>query len=190
MNERMNDPAKWLKYLLYFAIAALVNSVISYIPLVGKLSGWLGIAISAATAYLLFRLKDTGKRYRTAALFAAISLVAGLFSGTIPVLIVLVCSIVSEYQEYHGHGELVADRDARLANKWNGLFWLSLVMSLIVGAAAGLLGAILLIVTGVESELPNTIGSVLSAVIALAVRGLYVVYLHRTVKLLENEIVM
>lgn len=190
MNEQMNCPAKWLKYLMYVAIAALVNSVISYIPLVGKLSGWLGIAISAAAVYLLFRLKDAGKRYRTAALFAAISLVAGRFSGTIPVLIVLVCSTVSEYQEYHGHGELVADRNARLADKWNGLFWLSLVASLIVGVAAGLLGAILLIVTGTESELSNILVSALSTVIALAVRMLYVVYLHRTVKLMENEIVM
>ena len=190
MNEKMNYPAKWLQYLLYVQIAALAISLIGYIPLVGSVTRWLTFALNIATAYLLFRLADVNPRYKTAAIFCAASLILGLMDGTVAVLAVSVCSIIAEYQEYHGHGELLEQRDPRLAGKWNFLFWLQLIVTLILSVLTSIVTVILTLLIGFGTAVTTAITTVVISILSFALRLLYLAYLHRTVKRLENEFVM
>lgn len=190
MNEKVFSPAKWLQYLLYVGIAAEVNNLIGYIPLLSGLTRWVGIAVSAASVYLLFRLRDVNPRYLKAAVFSAVAWV-GIRIGFTPLTLVgLVCSIIAQYQEYHGHSELVEDRDAKLAGRWNSLFWAQFAVSLILGLVVSLFGMVLVMLSGSDTELTTAVTSILTVVLSLVMKVLYLVYLHRTVKLLETEFVV
>ena len=188
MNENTYSPTKWLQYLLYAGIAAALNTILGF--LLGDLSRWLGLAISAAAVYLLFRLVDANERYQKAAIFSIVALVAGLFTNVLLTLVGSVCSIVAQYQEYHAHSELIVERDPRLAGKWRTLFWLQFAVGLVLGLLLSFVSVILVMVSGLETAAATAVLALVLAVVTLILQVLYLVYLNRTVKLLENEIVV
>lgn len=190
MHENRNSPAEWLRYLLYVAIAPLVVSLISNIPLLSPVAGILSIVISIATIYLLYRLSGTNPRYRMAAILYGIALIAGRIGGGILTLAGSVLSILAEYQEYNGHGELVADKDPKLAGNWSSLFWMQFTVSLGLGLVVSTILVIVALATGEEPTALNTVTTVGIYITSLLLKVLYLVYLHRTVKLLEHEFVM
>lgn len=188
MNENTYSPAKWLQYLLYAGIAAALNTILGF--LLGDLSVWLGIAISGAAVYLLFRLVEANERYQKAAIFAIVALVAALFNNTLLSLVGSVCSIVAEYQEYHAHSELIGERDPKLAGKWRTLFWLQFIVGLVLGLLLSFVSVILVMISGLETAAATAVLAMVLAVVTLILQVLYLVYLNRTIKLLENEVVM
>lgn len=189
MNENVNTPAKWLTYLLYVGIAAAVNSLLVNLSLLSGLTRWAGLAITAASIYLLFRLRDANPRYLKAAIFSAVAWV-GIRIGFTPLTLVgLVCSIIAQYQEYHGHSELVEEHDAKLAGRWNSLFWAQFVGSLLLGLVVSVVGVTVVMVSGEETEFTTTLTSILSVVLSLVLKVLYLLYLNRTIKALETEFV-
>lgn len=190
MNESINYPAKWLQYLLYVKIAAIAVSIFGVIPLIGTLATWIGRILTAVTLYLLFQLVGINNRYQKAAIFSAVTLVCGLLDGMAATGIALVCDIIASYQEYHGHGELVENRDPKLAGKWNFLFWLEMLASLALGLLTSTVAVVLALIGGLETALTATLTTAAVSLLSYALRIVYLVYLHRTVKALENEFVM
>lgn len=192
MNETVNSPAKWLRYLLYVSIAALVNVVLANIPFISGLSSWVSLAIDVATAYLLFRLKDSNARYQTAAILLAIPLVAGLLNLlglTILTLVGSICGLVAEYQEYKAHSELIEEKDPKLAGQWGGLFWMGFVVAIIT-TLVGTVLSVFLAAYGMEMDGITVMITVAVTAVGLFLKWLYLSYLNRTIKLVENEFVV
>ncbi len=186
MNENRNDTVKWLQYLMYVGIAALVNALLGIIGL-NRLTGWIGLAINVATIYLLFMLSGSNSRYKTAAIWRAVSLAGGLISNAILGLVASICGIVAQYQEYHAHGELVADRDPKLEDKWSSLFGMEIAVTvvgiLLTGLAVGTLAAL----TDMSEDAITPIVTILVAVLSVGLEVLYLSYLKKTIALLETE---
>lgn len=189
MDSQVNTPAKWLKYLLYVEIAGALNFLGVY-SVLGPLAGWVVLAINAVSVYLLFVLAEFNPRYKTAAILYIVATVITQFGIALMSLAGIICNTVGQYQEYNGHSEMIGERDAKLAGRWRSLFWLELLGSLALGAVIGLVGAVFIIASGSEPDVIKTVTSVASVGVAFVLRVLYLVYLHRTTQLLENEIVM
>jgi len=189
MKENVYSPVNWLRYLLYVGIAAVANSLLG-IFLPGKLSTWIGYAVSAVTIYLLFRLIGDNARYKTAALFGAGSLICKLLGIQALTLAASVCAIVAQYQEYNAHGGLIADRDPKLAGKWSSLFWLQFAVELIGSLLITMVVTVLTAAGGLEAASMIAVATVAIAFISLILKVMYLVYLYRTVKLLETEAVV
>ena len=184
MNKNANSPAMWLRYLLYVGIAAMANSMLGlFLP--GKLSTWIGYAISAATVYLLFRLISENARYKTAALFGAGALICNLLGIAALSLAASICAIVAQYQEYQAHSELIAEKDSRLAGKWSSLFWLQFGVEVIAVLLTAVFVGVLVAASGMEAAVVTGLVTVIVAVFSLVLKVLYLSYLNRTVKLLE-----
>ena len=190
MNENRNDTVQWLQYLLYAGIASAVHSLLANLSLLGSMSRWVGLAISAAAIYLLFRLADANPRYRNAAIFSAVSLVCAQIGGTILILACSVCGTVAQYQEYHAHGEMIEERNPKLAGKWHSLFWAQFVVGLLLSVLVSLTAAILAVIAGLETMALTAITTVVVSIISVILKVLYLVYLDRTVKTLQSEFVM
>ena len=189
MNENVNSPATWLKYLLYVGIAAMVNSMLGlFLP--GKLSTWIGFAVSAATVYLLFRLISANARYKTAALCAGATLVIGILNIAVLSLAASICAIVAQYQEYQAHSELVRERDPKLADKWSSLFWPQFGVEVITVLLTAVFVGVLVAASGMDAAVVTGLVTVIVAVFSVILKLLYLSYLNRTVKLLETEFVV
>ena len=189
MNENRNDTVKWLRYLLYVGIAALVNSLLGFCGLSG-LSRWIGLAVSGATVYLLFMLAGSNPRYKTAAICYAVALAGGLISNAIVGLAGSICGMVATYQEYHAHGELIEERDPKLADKWNTLFGLEIALTFVGILLMGLLVGLLAAATSMSEAAIVPIITIIVAVLGVGLNLLYLNYLKRTIALLESEIVV
>ena len=184
MHENVNSPAMWLRYLLYVGIAAMANSLLGlFLP--GKLSTWIGFAISAATVYLLYRLIGANARYKTAALFGAGALICNLLGIAALSLAASICAIVAQYQEYQAHGELVRERDPKLADKWSSLFWLQFGVEVITALLTAVFVGVLVAASGMEAAVVTGLVTVIAAVFSVILKLLYLSYLNRTVKLLD-----
>lgn len=193
MNENVNSPAKWLQYLLYVGIAALVNTILINIPLVSVLAPWSSIAISAATIFLLFRLANFNEHYQTSAVLYTVSLiitVLGALGITVLGLVGSICGMVGQYQEYHAHGEMIEEQDPKLAGKWGGLFWLQFAVSIIVTLLSSVIAAVLVAGSDMDMMVATSIVTIVVALVTLLMKALYLSYLNRTIKLLDNEIVV
>lgn len=189
MNKNVNTPTKWLKYLLYVGIAAAANSLLGA-ALPGRLSSWLGYAISAASIYLMYRLIGSNVRYQKAAIFSGVALVVNLLGIQLLSLVASICAIVGQYQEYYAHGELVAERDSELARKWNNLFWIQFAVELIGGLLITMVVAVMAASGELDSAPIIALATVAITALALVMKVMYLVYLNRTVKAVETEFVM
>ena len=187
MNENRHDTIKWLQYLLYVGIAALVNSLLGIFGLDG-LSRWIGYAISGATVYLLFMLAGSNSRYKTAAIFYAVALGTNLISSVALSLVGSICGIVAQYQQYHAHGELIEERDPKLADSWNTLFGMEIAVTFIGILLTGLFVGILAAATNLEEAVIVPIVTILVAVLGVGLSLLYLSYLKRTIQVLETEV--
>ena len=189
MNE-YTDTAKWLKYLLYVGIAALANTVLAAVPLLSGLSGWISLAISAATVFLMYRLQGANERYFKAAVFGAVPLVIsilGRFGISFLPLLGAISGLVAQYQEFAAHGELIQDRDPRLANRWGGLFWLQFAVTIISTLLGSVFAAVLVASGSMDMETATAMIVVAVALVTLLLKLLYLLYLRKTIRLLEEE---
>jgi len=191
MNE--NNCTKWLQYLLYVGIAALANTILSAVPLLDGLSGWISLAINAATVFLLYKLQPSCERYFKAAIFRAVPLILGILGrlgiSVLPLLAAL-CGIVAEYQEFASHGELIQAWDTKLAGKWSSLFWLQFAVSIITTLLGSVFTAVLVAGGGMDMETATAMLTVVVAMVTLLLDVLYLVYLRKTIRLLEKDVVV
>ena len=143
MNENMENrfevPVKWLRVLMYIAIASLINSVINNLPFVAStVTTWISRGIMVAMIVCMFQLAHANERYQKAGIIRAVMLVCTLITAFVKGTSVLtlaasILSIIAVYQEYNAHSELIADKDSRLSGKWHSLFGWSLVAAVLVG---------------------------------------------------------
>lgn len=180
-------PAKWLRILFYAHIATIVKTFVSYLPIAGTWTVWLGWAICALCCVCLFLLAPANAGYRKAAIFLAAQLGCALLSALfIPVLTyaTLPLSVICCYFELHSHAQLVENQDSNLSKIFRSLFiWNLLVSALSMAASA------LLTVLGFANVDITLLANIISRIMlscGLVFDVLYLVFLHRLLRLTEN----
>ena len=129
---------KWLRVLMYIAIASLANAIISSLPIVPvAITTWISRGIMVAIVVCMFRLAPANEQYKKAGIMRAVMLVCTLITAfmrgtSILTLAASILSIIAVYQEYNVHSELMADKDSRLSGKWHRLFNWSLIAAVLV----------------------------------------------------------
>lgn len=190
MNEH-TDTVKWLKYLLYVGIAALASTVLAAIPLLNGLSGWVSLPISAATVFLMYKLQPANERYFKAAIFGAVPLIISILGrlgiSFLP-LLGAICGLVAQYQEFAAHGELIQARDPKLAGKWSSLFWLQFAVTIISTLLGSVFAAVLVASGSMDMETATAMIVVAVAIVTLLLEVLYLVYLKKAIRLLEQDV--
>jgi len=162
MKDNRMDLAKWIKILIYIAIAGLINALIgipAFVPAV--VTTCVTRILLAVMVFAMFKLAPANERYKKAAIQRAIVLALSvatdmLNSGAVLTLIAGTLSIVADYQEYHGHAELVEDKDHQLSGKWTSLFIWSVIVGLILGFTSTAAG-ILAVMADMDTKIPPQI---------------------------------
>lgn len=186
MEENRNDFAKWLRVLMYIAIAGLLNTFIgipSFVPSV--ITSWISRILMAVMIFAMFKLAPANDRYKKAATQRAIIIALTiatdfLHSGAILTLIAGTLAIVADYQEYHGHSELMEEKDHQLSGKWTSLFLWSIVVGLLLGftsTAAGIFAAM----AGMDTMKATIMIAAILAIPQYVIEILYILYLKKMV---------
>lgn len=211
MEEKKVDSIRWIRCMFYLNVASLAISLLGFLPINNNWIAWPNRALTAATLYCMFCMGVFYSRYTTAAIFRTIQFIISLLSviattvlaryvaktGNAEVLRiwntgsqligagVMVVGWIGTYQLYHAHANLVAEKSPSLEKKWRNFFWLSLGIGLVTSGASYLLAY------GFDSLMTGYTGVVLSTVInnlpAKIVSLICVIYLYRTIGVLEKE---
>ena len=191
MEENRNDFAKWLRVLMYIAIAGLANTLVgipAFIPTV--ITSWISRILMAVMVFTMFKLAPANARYKKAGIQRAIVLALTiatdlLHSGAILTLIAGTLAIVADYQEYHGHSELVEEKDHQLSGKWTSLFMWSIVVGLLLGftsTAAGMFAAM----TGIDTMKATIMIAAILAIPQYVIEIIYILYLKKMVAIFSE----
>ena len=186
MEENRIDFVKWLRVLIYIAIAGLVNTFIgipSFVPSV--ITSWISRILMAVMIFTILKLAPANDRYKKAGIQRAIVLALTiatdlLHSGAILTLIAGTLAIVADYQEYHGHSELVEEKDHQLSGKWTSLFMWSIVVDLLLGftsTAAGMFAAM----AGIDTMKATIMIAAILAIPQYVIEIIYILYLKKMV---------
>ena len=122
MNENRIDFVKWLRVLIYIAIARIINTLIgipTFIPT--AVTAWISRILMALMVFAMFKLAPANDRYKKTGIQLAIVLVLTiatelLNTGAVLTLIAGILSIVAEYQEFYGHSELIEEKGVEVTN--------------------------------------------------------------------------
>ena len=191
MEENRIDFAKWLRVLMYIAIAGLLNTFIgipSFVPSV--ITSWISRILMAVMVFTMLKLAPANDRYKKAGIQRAIVLALTiatdlLHSGAILTLIAGTLAIVADYQEYHGHSELVEEKDHQLSGKWTSLFMWSIVVGLLLGftsTAAGMFAAM----AGIDTMKATIMIAAILAIPQYVIEIIYILYLKKMVTIFEG----
>ena len=197
-NELMETPSefpretglKWLRTLFYLHLASLAVGGGAALPMDDQWLTWGSRLITVGAILCLFRLACANGRYRKAAIFRAVYLGGALassllFSSTILMLAASVCSMISDYQEYHAHAEMTA-ADPKLSEQWRGLFTWAVITGIIVGFGS-FLTAVVVSLADVGTAATAAIVVAILSVPSLIFNVVYLVYLHRTIRIFQAE---
>ena len=191
MEENRIDFVKWLRVLMYIAIAGLVNTLVgipSFVPSI--ITSWISRIIMAVMVFAMLKLAPANDRYKKAGIQRAIVLALTiatdlLHSGAILTLIAGTLAIVADYQEYHGHSELVEEKDHQLSGKWTSLFLWSIVVGLLLGfasTAAGIFAAM----AGMDTMKATIMIAAILAIPQYVIEILYILYLKKMVAIFSE----
>ena len=191
MEENRIDFVKWLRVLIYIAIACLVNTFIgipSFVPSV--ITSWISRILMAVMVFTMLKLAPANDRYKKAGIQRAIVLALTiatdlLHSGAILTLIAGTLAIVADYQEYHGHSELVEEKNHQLSGKWTSLFMWSIVVGLLLGftsTAAGMFAAM----AGIDTMKATIMIAAILAIPQYVIEIIYILYLKKMVTIFEG----
>ena len=195
MNEHKEILRKYLRSLFYTQIAYMVITAINAVTYLDRITAWVNKGITIIGIWCLFQLPKANLRYRTASITRAGALICGLL--TLPVntsglglssLLMLVgslCTWITDYQEYHGHSEVAAQWDEKLAKKWKDLFIWEVVVALGTSVFS-VFGTVMLMAADMLSDTITTVTILLTTVLGLVLEGLYLVYMKRTLALLDT----
>lgn len=195
MNEHRELLSKLLRILFYVHIASLVIFAVNAVSSLESITTWVSKALTLAVIWSLFQLKGANPRYRTAAMCGAVDFICGLLlvnvstsnlgvSG-IAVLAGSVCSLIATYQEYHAHGELVRELDEKLSKKWSNLFVWEIVLGLLTSLVS-VIATTILVTQEMDTATVTTIVGILTIIVNIGLSVLYLLYMQRTLKLIEN----
>ena len=191
MEKNRINFAKWLRVLMYIAIAGLINTLVgipSFIPTV--ITSWISRILMAVMVFAIFKLAPANDRYKKAGIqrtiVLALTIVTDiLHSGAILTLIAGTLAIVADYQEYHGHSELIEEKDHQLSGKWTSLFIWSIVVGLLLGftsTAAGIFAAM----AGIDTMKATIMIAVILAIPQYVIEIIYILYLKKMVAIFKG----
>lgn len=190
-NEVLN---KYLRILLYTQIAYMVITCVNAVTHLDRITAWVNKGITVIGIWCLFQLPSVNPRYRAAAITRAGALICGLLTlpvntsglglSSILMLVGSLCTWVTDYQEYHGHSEIVAQWDEKLAKQWKDLFVWEVVVALGTSAVS-FFGTVILAATGMLTDTITTVVIFLTTVLGLVLEGLYLIRMRRTLALIE-----
>ena len=194
MNEHKEVLSKYLRILFYTQIAYMVITCINALTHWDSITAWVNKGITVIGIWCLFQLLKVNPRYRTAAITRAGALICGLLTlpvntsglglSSILMLVGSLCTWITDYQEYHGHSEVAAQWDEKLAKKWKDLFVWEVVVALGTSVFS-VFGTVMLMAADMLSDTITTVVILLSTVLGLLLEGLYLIYMKRTLALLE-----
>ena len=186
MNENRIDFTKWLRVLIYIAIARIVNTVVGIPAFISTaLTAWISRILMALMVFAMFKLAPANDRYKKTGIQLAIVLILTiatelLNTGAVLTLIAGILSIVAEYQEYHGHSELIEEKDHQLSGKWTSLFMWSIVVGLLLGftsTAAGIFAGM----AGIDTMKATIMIAAILAIPQYVIEIIYILYLKKMV---------
>lgn len=196
MNENMENrfevPVKWLRVLMYIAIASLINSVINNLPFVtSTVTTWISRGIMVAMIVCMFQLAHANERYQKAGIMRAVMLVCTLITAfvketSILTLAASILSIIAVYQEYNAHSELIADKDSRLSGKWHSLFGWSILAAVLLAFGSTVTAMIFSFMEMDAVRLTAIIVGILS-VPQTILDIVYIVYINRMIHIFGNS---
>lgn len=195
MREHKEVLIKYLRLLFYIQIAYMAITCINAVTRWDNVTAWVNKGITAIGIWCLFQLQVVNPRYRTAAITRAGALICGLLTlpvnrsglglSSILLLVGSACTWVTDYQEYHGHSEIAAQWDEKLAKKWKDLFVWEVVVALVTSVVS-VFGTVILMAADMLTDTISTVIIILSTVIGLVLEGLYLLYMKRTLALIET----
>lgn len=139
MTGNDKHAVKWLRVMMYTALASVVNSVVNILPFVpAGITVWTGRAIMIVMILSLLQLGSIHEGYRKAGTLRAAMLICTLIAAlgmgsSVLTLVGSVLSIIAVYREYNTHSELLEGIDPRFAAKWHRLFTWSVVAAILIG---------------------------------------------------------
>lgn len=185
---------KWLKILLCAAIVNAAASALGQFSVIPAfLTTWPASLATLVKTVTLLRLCALNARYKKAGIFRLCALLlplgAGIrYAGLVFSLAALVFSYLASYQEYRGHGEMSYEKDLNLADQWNGLFELTIYLSIGIGfLCAGLswiLGRIEMN-AGLKMFLQGTVFAIPDLLVSVF---LYLRYLRKTIRVFSENV--
>lgn len=194
MDKYKEILSKYLRILFSLHIVSMAIAAVNAVSNLDSITRFISYALSAVELWCLFQLRDANPRYRSAALAALVTLVAGFFAtgartaslGTAGIVLTVasIASLVASYQEYHAHGETVEALDEKLAKKWNSLFGLEILVSVGISVVSAVATTVL-VTSGAATETVTTIILILSTGLGLLLQGLYLLYMKQTLQYLE-----
>lgn len=158
-------------------ITALFSTRIATMVALTNVTVWITRAIGIAYVVAFFRLAAVNRRYKTAGILTIVYLVCNLLGASLFTLVASVCSIVANWQEFHGHAETVQELDAKLARKWHNLFWWTMGVGIVVGFGATA-GAVIAVLSNADQNKVVYIISLVMVAFSLAVEVFYLKYLR------------
>ena len=184
-------PAKWLRTLFYLHIGMLAATCLSWLPIQDLWVTWLKRILIIGTVFCLYQLSSLNEHYRKAMIFrfiyiAGVLITPLVFRASLIVLAVSVFSILGAYQEYHGHSRLIAEKDPVLSGKWERFFGWALLVELLMSFGSSILSVVSVLMGFDLSEVIATVMITISLP-RLIIDIFYLVYMNRTVRLLEAE---
>ena len=184
-------PIRWLRSLLYVHIALLAATCVSWLPMQDLWLTWLKRVLMLGAALCLVQLSRVNFHYKQAALFYILRvtcLLAGslVFSFYILALAGSVFSILAVYQEYHGHSQLVAEKDDDLSQKWSRFFGWALLVEILVSFLSSVVSVIMALMNWDAGNITTLVVAV-QLVPSLFIEVFYLIYMNRTVRLLETN---
>ena len=176
---------KWTKNLYNVQIVLLVCGVLSAIPLLGNVFGWISRIFSLIVVYILYQLAPVNERYKKAAIFSGVAIVIGLLTHFMNMtmlisLVVIICSLVGTYQEYTAHSDMLDGIDNILARKWHSLFNWQVFGGLFLGVLLSPIIVLLTVLLLLDANILTAITLVVVTGFDLILDLVYLKYLKRT----------
>ena len=190
MNEKK---VKWLYILMYTALVSLINSALSYIPVVpASVSTWISRGIMAMMVVCMFCLSSVDQRYKVAGIMRAgmlaCALITAFYLGSVLLtLIAPILSLVAVYQEYYAHAQWIGDRDEKLASRWRSLFVWSILASLLLSFGSTIVAIVLVAMDTLDASQISAISIGLLSIPQAVINIVYMCYLKRMTAILSES---
>lgn len=209
--EQKEQTAKWLLGLFWLSIAYLAMSVLGDILRNDYLTSWVQLALNAGMVVCLFSLRPAQHNYRFAAIFHGIVFLlstAGLLISSILVRLLastgkleqlqelnnytsllaifqMAASLLAVWFENLSHGSLVEGAAPALAKKWRTLFFWQLAASVFYSVGTAVAAPLVMFF---HWDITTTYALILSLLQlpGKALKILYILYLHRTIRLIRE----
>ena len=159
-------PYQWIAFLFCIHLSGFLFDMLAKLPPFSPLNPWLQLLVTAATVYILFRLRQH-RFYRPAAVLLLISLILTLLQRLLSINVITgmvykllqtdalqtiglisqvlslagaICRLAAMYLEYSAHSQLIKPVSQRMANTWIWVAIAILVMSIAVNFIGRTLG--------------------------------------------------